>query len=340
MGTMQQRVELLVCLALAGTVAACGDDPEPARSARPPAAGLTTLRDDRVGLTVSFPSSWRRAERTLTPYLTDPVEVLTVGTASLPANTARARCAQHPTAALERMGPADVLLTLQERRFSRTTADPAGPPRVDRAAADRSEARACLGRNAPIRTHWMPFRLSGRSFYAMAAVGDRATAQRRRALQAVLSSLRVGARRIEDDRQRGLRFTRPAGWRRYPFALTQAVQLRHQIALGTFGLEQDEPDANCAPQTAVAARPPGGGLLFVFEYTDLSARQLARLPRRPRRFALARHDPQAYECFGPSHLLRWREQGRAFQAHLYGEGRRLQEALGVLDSFHVRVRQR
>ena len=48
-------------------------------------------------------------------------------------------------------------------------------------------------------------------------------------------------------------------------------------------------------------------------------------------------DPQPYECFGESHLIRWREPtaDRAFQAHVHGSRRWVQQALGILDSFEI-----
>jgi hypothetical protein len=67
---------------------------------------------------------------------------------------------------------------------------------------------------------------------------------------------------------------------------------------------------------------------------------MARFPARPIWFELDEGDPQAYECFGESHLLRWTEQGRAFQAHVYGPRRRVEQALGILDSFQVTRQQR
>jgi hypothetical protein len=79
-----------------------------------------------------------------------------------------------------------------------------------------------------------------------------------------------------------------------------------------------------------------GGALFVFEYAGLSDTQLERFPLRPARFSVAERDPQGYECFDLSHLIRWREHdGRAFQAHLYGSARWVEQALGILDTFDV-----
>jgi hypothetical protein len=122
-------------------------------------------------------------------------------------------------------------------------------------------------------------------------------------------------------------------WRIYGFRLT-GVELPLQIALGTFPLEQSEPDPNCTPATALRARGEDGGLLFVFEYGGLSEAQKDRFPRRLGPFELSAHDPVPYECFGVSYLIRWREpvSDRVFQAHIYGPRRWVEQALGILDS--------
>ena len=133
----------------------------------------------------------------------------------------------------------------------------------------------CLGRPLPFSTYWMPFRSGERGFYANAAIGDDVSPERVAELQAVLDSLVFRETHVEDDRQRGVRFSYAQPWRVYPFALTEAVQLRHQIALGTFALDQAQPDHNCAPASALSARGEDGGLLYVFEYADLERRGAA-----------------------------------------------------------------
>ena len=317
---------LLVIAAL--LLAGCGD-----QETGPPAApGTTTFTDERLGLEVTFPSDWQRAQESLTPGLTDPREILSLSTVAPVANGEGVNCAQHAEATLGRLGPHDVLVTLQERANAVSSEMVDGPPRLAAVAPDDSEAPGCLERSVPFEIYWMPFRSGGRGLYAMAAIGAEADPRR---VQAVLDSLRLRPRQVEDDRQRGVRFSYGEPWRLYPFQLTQAVELRHQIALGTFPLEQAEPDPNCRPATMLRARG-NGGALFVFEYADLGEGQLERFPLRPTRFSAAAHDPQGYECFDESHLIRWRERnGRAFQAHLYGSTRWVEQALGILDTFDV-----
>ena len=318
-------------------LSSCGADTERRAAVVEEApVGMTRFSDERRGFEVMFPSGWMRAEMVLTPMLSAPHEILSVGTVDPVPNGESSACAQHPVDTLQRVGPRDVFVTIQERANAVSGEMRPGPPQLDAVIPDESEASQCVRRDVPFRTYWMPFQMGGRGFYADAAVGDDVSPEVRAELQAVLDSFTVRANHAEDDRERGVRFSYPDPWRIYPFQLT-GVELRHQIALGTFPLEQNERDPNCAPATALRARGEDGGLLFVFEYAGLSEAQKDRFPRRLGRFELSELDPVPYECFGVSYLLRWREQvsDRVFQAHVYGPRRWVEQALGILDSFDV-----
>ncbi len=327
-----------VALVLTGLLlTSCGADeerPETVAAAAP--AGTTRFSDERRGFEVTFPSGWRRADEVLTPGLGDPVEILSVGTVDPVPNGESARCAQHPVDTMERVGPRDVFVTIQERANAVSGEMRPGPPQLDAIVPDDSDLPACLGHDVPFLTYWMPFTIGNRGFYANTAVGDDASAASRAELQAVLDSFTVRAHHVEDDRQRGVRFSYPEPWRIYPFQLA-GVELPHQIALGTFPLEQAEPDAGCMPSTALRAGGEDGGLLFVFEYTGLSEAQKDPFPLRRRPFALPTHEPVAYECLGTSYLVSWREpvSDRVFRAQIYGPRRWVEQALGILDSFDV-----
>jgi hypothetical protein len=325
-----------LCVLLAVLVVGCGAERTRPAAERGAPAGLTRYTDERRGFEVTFPSSWRRARRVLTPALTEPREILSLGTVRPVVNGPASRCGQHPTSTLGRVGPRDVFLTIQERTNQLSSEMVPAPPRLADVTPDRSETVQCLDRDVPLKTYWMPFRSGGRGFYANAAVGDDVTPRRRAQLQAVLDSLRFRAVHVEDDRQRGVRFAYPRPWRVYPVRLA-GFQLRHQIALGTFALDQTRPDRGCTPRTALEARGRDGGLLYVFEYADLDTTQKRRFPLRPARFRLNPRDPVPYECLGYSYLLRWREatSGRVFQAHIYGPRRWVRQALGILDTFEV-----
>src|SRR5258707_14302926 len=104
--------------------------------------GWVSFQTARYHYSVTYPSSWHRASRSLTPHLSDPHEILTVGTGRLPVGGPR--CAQVPVSALEAVGPTGALVSIQER--APATADGGFPQRPARFGfrAERLEISACL----------------------------------------------------------------------------------------------------------------------------------------------------------------------------------------------------
>jgi hypothetical protein len=95
-------------------------------SCAPP--GWVSFQSVRYHYRVSYPSTWHRATSSLTPHLSDPHEILTVGTGPLPVGGPR--CAQVPVNALEAVGPAGALVSIQER--ARAHVDGGFAPRPNR----------------------------------------------------------------------------------------------------------------------------------------------------------------------------------------------------------------
>src|SRR5688500_14240644 len=94
-----------VALVLTGLLlTSCGADeerPEAVAAAAP--AGTTRFSDERRGFEVTFPSGWRRADTVLTPRLSAPSEILSVGTVDPVPNDESSACAQHPVETMERV---------------------------------------------------------------------------------------------------------------------------------------------------------------------------------------------------------------------------------------------
>jgi hypothetical protein len=151
-------------------------------------AGWSTFQSVSYHYRVTYPSSWHRASRSLTPHLSDPHEILTVGTGRLPVGGPR--CAQVPVSALEAVGRTGALVSIQER--SPATADRGFPPRPARFGfrAERLEISACLASRAKPLLEMVPFSDHGRHFYALVALGRTATVQTRDEALRVLDSLR------------------------------------------------------------------------------------------------------------------------------------------------------
>jgi hypothetical protein len=138
------------------------------------------------GVSIALPGGWRYTDRDLTPHVSDPKQVLAVGTYPLRYAPGR-RCAQVPERAVRELGPGDVLITLRERarghypprrRPFRTG------PRID------TDYAACVGRH-DIEEHQVEFSDRGRSFIAYVGFGRAVSSARRATAIRVLDSLRV-----------------------------------------------------------------------------------------------------------------------------------------------------
>lgn len=327
---------LAILLTGLGVLAGCGDSGD--RATRTP-TGWTTFHDAAGGVTVRFPSSWHRATESLTPNLLEPREILSLGTFPLAAGP-HGHCSQMPVPALREAGAHDVFLTVQEREGA-VRDERSFPPRTepfDLGAADDSEAQACVGgERRPWRSHWVAFSDAGRPLYLLALIGEDAPPERVHELREVLDGL-------EFTRTR--RFSLPQnvdgrladGWNLIERRLAAAVGAEQQIAAGTFTVPAGPPDGNCTPAPALRRIDPDDAFVYAFEYAgDPGGRD--PFPPRPPHFALDEESLQPYECVGVSYLLRWREHGRWFQAHLsFGEDAgadRRREALELLDNLAV-----
>jgi hypothetical protein len=137
----------------------------------------TTYRNDDVGFGVTYPEGWIRADTNLTPALSQPHEILSLGTYPLRSGGKACIDAYLPGNALEDLGPNDVLLTVQE-----SDSGPGGfPPRPG--TFEPSNARVAVEDHPacdeyariPMRGWWFAFEDQGRNLYAFLAVGGDVT---------------------------------------------------------------------------------------------------------------------------------------------------------------------
>jgi hypothetical protein len=150
--------------------------------------GLVTAEDPVQGFTVQYPASWRRASTTLTPDLSDPVEILSLGTSDLAVGGGS--CAQFPVAALEAMSSTDAFLTVQERRQG----DASFPLRPEQfppsGSKNISEVVDCLAEPAVFDHWWFAFEDAGRTFHVLVAIGTDASQRTRADTWQILEGLK------------------------------------------------------------------------------------------------------------------------------------------------------
>lgn len=168
-------------------------------------AGWHTYHSVRWGYDVSLPAGWHRATHSLTPNITDPVEILAVAT--FPFHPGQELCTT--TGALARVRPAGALVTIQERgigayggpdfpsRPVRFRPDPRLPGRSEWpycAAAQPNQRRYRPVRPVPMRDYYFGFGDAGRAFHVLVAIGRKAPGSVRRNAFLVLDSLRFDPR--------------------------------------------------------------------------------------------------------------------------------------------------
>ncbi len=141
----------------------------------------------------------------------------------------------------------------------------------------------------------------------------------------------------------GIRADLPQSWRRIGPPITAVTYPAERLLLTSYPTSSG---GNCGPDRAIADLPPGGALIYLFEYRPSVGDPWANLrrrdfPQRPAHFALRRSTLATYECWGgtPSHLIRFRAADRPFQLHVAlgpkATAARRAQVLRILDSLRI-----
>jgi hypothetical protein len=155
-----------------------------------PIEPMTTYHSDEHEFSITHPSSWNRAEQSLTPLLSDPLEIFSVGTQEL--RPGGELCAHMPDNALADMGPADAFVTIQEEQELHDEGE-TYPPRplhfgdTEDFDLDHGAGVECVPPH--LQAGWMNFEDGGRAFYVLAVAGPDASEQTVDQIWAVLDSL-------------------------------------------------------------------------------------------------------------------------------------------------------
>jgi hypothetical protein len=175
---------LLALLAALGLAFLTGASPEPGRQIE--------HRDARYAYSVSYPSSWYRAEEPVSGDLMDPREILSLATFQLRQHDA-GNCEAFAGAARAQLGPADVYVTVQERGTgSGDWRD--FPPRPEHFGPfDPAPGELGCMDHPGTAVDFFGFTDAGRHFYGLVVIGEEVPARVRDEAWAVLDSLRFDA---------------------------------------------------------------------------------------------------------------------------------------------------
>jgi hypothetical protein len=137
-------------------------------------------------------------------------------------------------------------------------------------------------------------------------------------------------------RAHGLSVRYPRSWYAMGRPLTHVTGPPQVLAVASYPLPKSNRGSNgCQPTAALDRLPPDGAFIYGWEYG--SATEAGNLPPRPRHFALRNFT--AFECLGPSYVLRFRDAGRFFQIHValgaHASDSTRSTALRILDSFRA-----
>ena len=148
-------------------------DPSPESDVR---SDWVLYRDSGYGVTVRYPSGWDRAEKTLTPNLDDPREILSLGT--YPLRPGGDRCPHHPVNAIEDLGRTDAFISVLERASPHRADDYLPRPTHLTPRLEPRTNRFCVPDPARLDA-WMTFSDGDRAFYLLVAVGESASDETR-----------------------------------------------------------------------------------------------------------------------------------------------------------------
>jgi|SRR5919109_3055143 hypothetical protein len=186
---MRAGILLLVVLS-APLVASCGEQASrPARNSTPPA--WTAYQSAKWGFEVRFPRSWRRATEPVTPKLTEPREVLSVGT--FPLRYRPTNCEAFAGSVRGDLGPRDAFLTVQERGYDEASEWLDFPPRPERfrpAQDNAKDPEPGCGDRPGSDVRWFNFTDAGRHFHVLVVLGSDAASPVGAGAWRILNTLR------------------------------------------------------------------------------------------------------------------------------------------------------
>lgn len=156
--------------------------------------GWVVHRDEVKGVAAVVPPGWKVATESMTPSLTDPLEVLTLGTGTLVAD--ENACSHVPVGPMKGLGPADVMVWVA-RRIATVPGSSTRPATLGPTdGVGESDLASCLapGERSRLFQRWIPFIDHHNQVYVAVTMGPDVTSERETEVWAVVNSLRFEAR--------------------------------------------------------------------------------------------------------------------------------------------------
>jgi hypothetical protein len=260
---------------------ACGDDggTDPSTVHQRPA----------MGYSLTIPDGWHRAAHSLTPAITDPVEMVSLATTPF-------RQGEGVCRALDRVARKGALVMVRERLDGG-------------AGAPGFPTRPCAGRDSeppqPMDRYRLGFRDRGRAVYVEMAFGKEAPAATRAEAFALLDSLRLAPAGPRPT----FSVSVPDGWRRAPLTVDEiTTNPRELVVMSTFEVPRAaRASDSCGPfyDHALEHMRPDEGMVAIRERLGNEVAGPPDFPHRPEAFELRPAEPEPGGC-------RWDER-RTFQ---------------------------
>jgi hypothetical protein len=143
----------------------------------------------------------------------------------------------------------------------------------------------------------------------------------------------------------GVEVRLPPGWSEIRGPISEVSEPAQVLAAASIPIALGpDPAHNCYPGDLLARLPAEQAAVQIVEYTqgpgDADHPNREDFPPRPRSFRLDRRLHAEYECSGPSYLIRFRDHGRALQATVWLDPKRVdprvrREAVALLGSLRV-----
>lgn len=122
----------------------------------------------------------------------------------------------------------------------------------------------------------------------------------------------------------GVEVRLPPGWHAIHGPVSAVIEPSQVVAAASVPLRLGQPQSQCSPDVLLQRLPPDQAAVEIVEWGKVTD-----VPRRPASFELRAGSYGNYECNGPSYNIPFRDHGRAFQAFVWLDPKRVDPVVRV-----------